>query len=41
MLGIGLTDGISSAALNIEYENVGGTLLRGFHAVNEGRAASR
>ena len=36
LLGIGITNGASSAALNIEFENIAGTLLRGFHAVNEG-----
>ena len=36
MFGMGITAGGFVAALNIEYENLGGTLLRGFHAVNDG-----
>ena len=36
LFGFGVSDGIYTAAVNLEYENVGGTLLRGFHAVNEG-----
>ncbi len=36
LLGFAITNGVSTAALNIEFENIGGTLLRGFHAVNEG-----
>ncbi len=36
LLGIAITNGPSTAALNIEFENIAGTLLRGFHAVNEG-----
>jgi hypothetical protein len=36
LFGVGISDGASTAAVILEYENVGGTLLRGFHAVNEG-----
>jgi hypothetical protein len=40
LLGFGVTNGASVAALNIEFENLSGTLLRGFHAVNEGLGGS-
>jgi hypothetical protein len=40
LFGFGIEGGSGPAALNLEYENVGGTLLRGFHAVNEGPGGS-
>jgi hypothetical protein len=36
LFGVGIVAGDAIAAVNLEFENIGGTLLRGFHAVNEG-----